>query len=98
MSSVDTLHRRVFVGTVSNVLGLAVIVICSLALIPLILHRVGATDYGILILITSIASFVYLLDIGISAGLVSTLPSTSRCRGSSTSTGTRDGSFRRSSR
>src|SRR5947209_790367 len=70
MSGVDTLHRRVFLGTVSNLLGQGVIVICLLALIPVIVHRVGATDYGILILITSIASFVYLLDIGISAGLV----------------------------
>src|SRR5947209_7310012 len=70
MSGVDTLHRRVFLGTVSNLLGQGVIVICLLALIPVIVHRVGATDYGILVLITSIASFVYLLDIGMSAGLV----------------------------
>src|SRR5947209_20229219 len=70
MSGVDTLHRRVFLGTVSNLLGQGVIVICLLALIPVIVHQVGATDYGILVLITTIASFVYLLDIGISAGLV----------------------------
>jgi O-antigen/teichoic acid export membrane protein len=47
-----------------------VIVISSLVLIPVIVDRVGITDYGILVLITSVASFVYLLDIGISAGLV----------------------------
>src|SRR5436305_8926365 len=70
MSSSDSLHKRFFVGTVSNLLGQGVVVICSLALIPLIVHRVGATDYGILVLVTSIASFVYLLDIGISAALV----------------------------
>ncbi len=70
MSSIGTLHRRVFVGTVSNLLGQGVIVICALALTPIIVHRVGATDYGIWVLIGSIASFVYLLDIGISAGLV----------------------------
>jgi O-antigen/teichoic acid export membrane protein len=70
MSRADTLHRRVFVGTLSNLLGQGVIVISSLALIPLIVDRVGVTDYGILVLITSVASFVYLLDIGISAGLV----------------------------
>jgi O-antigen/teichoic acid export membrane protein len=70
MSNSDSLHKRVFVGTVSNLLGQGVIVICSLALVPVIVHRVGATDYGILVLATAIASFLYLLDVGISAGLV----------------------------
>jgi O-antigen/teichoic acid export membrane protein len=70
MSSVDPLHRRFFVGTLSNLLGQGVIVVSSLALIPLIVHRVGATDFGIWILVGSIASFVFLLEIGISAGLV----------------------------
>jgi O-antigen/teichoic acid export membrane protein len=70
MSSGDSLHKRVFVGTVSNLLGMGVIVICSLALVPVIVHRVGATDYGILVVATAIASFFYLLDVGISAGLV----------------------------
>lgn len=70
MNGTDTLHRRVFLGTVSNLLGQGVIVVSSLVMTPVILHRVGTTDYGILILVTSVASFVYLLDIGISAGLV----------------------------
>jgi O-antigen/teichoic acid export membrane protein len=65
-----SLHRRVFVGTVSNLLGQGVIVITSLVLLPIIVHRVGATDYGIWVLVGSVVSFVFLLDIGISAGLV----------------------------
>jgi len=70
MSRADPLHRRFFVGTLSNLLGQGVIVITSLAILPIIVHRVGATDYGIWILIVSVANFIFVLDIGISAGLV----------------------------
>jgi O-antigen/teichoic acid export membrane protein len=70
MNSNGSVHLRVFLGTLSNLLGQGVIVIASLVLLPIIVHRVGATDYGIWVLIGSIASFVFLLDIGMSAGLV----------------------------
>jgi O-antigen/teichoic acid export membrane protein len=54
----------------SNSLGLTVVVVVNLALVPFILREVGATDYGLWILVVSITSFVSLLDIGIAAGLI----------------------------
>jgi O-antigen/teichoic acid export membrane protein len=66
----DPLPRRLFLGTVSNFLGQAVVVLSGLIVLPVIVHHVGATDYGIWVVIWSVTSFVFLLDIGISGGLV----------------------------
>lgn len=70
MTPAGPVHRRVLRGTMSNVAGQAVIVITAIALVPIVLHDVGATDYGTWILITSIASLATLLDAGMSAALV----------------------------
>jgi O-antigen/teichoic acid export membrane protein len=62
--------RRVVVGTLSNSIGQAVVVLSSLALTPFFVGQVGATAYGLWVLVGSLTSFVYLLDLGLSAALV----------------------------
>src|SRR5207253_6832931 len=65
-----SIARRVAVGTATNVAGQALVVLSALALAPIIVHAVGATDYGVWVLIGSIASFGFLFELGISAALV----------------------------
>ena len=65
-----SIARRVAVGTATNVAGQALVVLSALALVPIIVHAVGATDYGVWVLIGSIASFGFLFELGISAALV----------------------------
>jgi O-antigen/teichoic acid export membrane protein len=62
--------RRVAVGTATNVVGQAVVVLSSIALAPVIVHAVGATAYGVWVLIGAVASFGFLVELGISAALV----------------------------
>jgi O-antigen/teichoic acid export membrane protein len=63
-------ESRLFFGTLSNVVGQGVIVLAGLLVVPLIVHRVGATDYGIWAVTVSIATLVQLVDLGVSDGLV----------------------------
>jgi O-antigen/teichoic acid export membrane protein len=62
--------RRVAVGTATNVAGQAVVTLSLIALAPIILHAVGATAYGVWVLVGSVASFGFLVELGISAALV----------------------------
>lgn len=64
------LESRLFFGTLSNVVGQGVIVLAGLLVVPLIVHRVGATYYGIWAVTVSIATLVQLVDLGVSDGLV----------------------------
>jgi O-antigen/teichoic acid export membrane protein len=64
------LESRLFFGTLSNVVGQGVIVLAGLLVVPLIVHRVGATDYGIWAVTVSVASLVQIADLGVSDGLV----------------------------
>jgi O-antigen/teichoic acid export membrane protein len=65
-----SIARRVILGTATNAAGQGFIVLVQLALIPLIVHRVGATDFGIWVVAGAVASFAFLLDMGVSAALV----------------------------
>jgi O-antigen/teichoic acid export membrane protein len=62
--------RRVAVGTATNVVGQAVVALSLIALAPITVHAVGATDYGVWVLVGSVASFGFLIELGISAALV----------------------------
>lgn len=62
--------RRIATGTVANVFGQAVVLLVGIVLAPIILHFVGATDLGIWIVIDAVGSFAFLVELGISAGLV----------------------------
>ena len=70
MSGEHAVARRVAVGTASNALGRIVSVVAGIAATPIIVHAVGATDYGTWILIAAIAAFGTLFEFGMSAGLV----------------------------
>jgi O-antigen/teichoic acid export membrane protein len=70
MSGLHAVARRVAAGTASNALGRVIILVSRIAVTPVIVHAVGATDYGVWVLIASIATFGGILELGISAGLV----------------------------
>ena len=70
MSGEHAVARRVAVGTASNALGRLVTLLAGIVATPIIVHAVGATDYGTWVLIASIATFGTLFEFGMSAGLV----------------------------
>jgi O-antigen/teichoic acid export membrane protein len=70
MSEQHALARRAAAGTATNVAGQAVVILTLLVLAPVVAHAVGPTDYGVWVLIGSVASFAFLLELGISAALV----------------------------
>jgi O-antigen/teichoic acid export membrane protein len=70
MTKEHAVARRVALGTATNVIGQAVVLITLLAAAPIIVHAVGATDFGVWVVVGSVASFALLLDLGISSGLV----------------------------
>jgi O-antigen/teichoic acid export membrane protein len=70
MSGLHAVARKVAAGTASNAGGRAVILISRILVTPVIVHAVGATDYGVWVLVASIATVGGVLELGISAGLV----------------------------
>jgi O-antigen/teichoic acid export membrane protein len=70
MSGRHRVVRRVAVGTASNVAGQTVVLVTRIILAALIVRAVGAKEFGIWALISAIASLGFLLELGISAGLV----------------------------
>lgn len=51
-------------------LGQALVIVCSLVLVPIVLDAVGVVDYGIWILADTVLTFVFLVDAGMSTALV----------------------------
>jgi O-antigen/teichoic acid export membrane protein len=70
MTPQRSIARRVAVGTATNGVGQAVVVLSLIALAPIVVHAVGATDYGVWVLIGSVASFGFLFELGVSAALI----------------------------
>lgn len=70
MTEEHSVARRVAAGTASNAVGRAVVLVSRIAVMPIILHAVGATDFGIWVVIGAVAGFGVMLELGISAGLV----------------------------
>ena len=67
----DTVIRgHVFRSTASNLVGQAVILGTGFFLAPFVLHRVGASDYGLWILISSLTGYASVLEFGISSAVV----------------------------
>jgi O-antigen/teichoic acid export membrane protein len=62
--------RRVATGTLANVFGKGTVLLVGIVLAPIILHFVGATNLGIWIVIDTVGSFAFLVEMGISAGLI----------------------------
>ena len=70
MSRDRSLASRVATGTAANAVGQAVVLISLIALTPIIVHAVGAGDYGVWVLIGSVASLGFLAEVGLSAALI----------------------------
>lgn len=70
MTGEHAVARRVAVGTASNAVGRLAIMVAGIVATPIIVHAVGATDYGTWIVVAAIASFGTLFEFGLSAGLV----------------------------
>jgi O-antigen/teichoic acid export membrane protein len=69
-NSRQSVAARVAIGTVSNYAGKVFAAVIAFFLTPFVLHRLGATEFGIWALLVSIASYGSLLDFGIGAALV----------------------------
>ena len=63
------LGRRVVRAAASNVTGRFVSIVVWFLLTPVILHAVGPVSYGLWALVTSLVSYGFLLDLGVSATL-----------------------------
>jgi O-antigen/teichoic acid export membrane protein len=70
MKQEHSIARRVAGGTAANVAGQTVVVLSRIALVPVIVHAVGVTDFGVWVVVGSVASFAFLLDLGMSTALV----------------------------
>ena len=67
----DTVIRgHVFRSTASNLVGQAVILGTGFLLAPFVLHHVGASDYGLWILISSLTGYASVLEFGISSAVI----------------------------
>lgn len=56
-------------STLSNVAGQAIVLLIWFALTPFIVHRLGAGDYGIWVLVASFVAYGGLLDLGVGAAV-----------------------------
>jgi O-antigen/teichoic acid export membrane protein len=75
-----SIPHRVLRSTATNVVGRVVVVGIGFLLTPFILHRVGAVDFGLWMLVESIVGYGALLDLGISAAVIKYV-SENRARG-----------------
>jgi O-antigen/teichoic acid export membrane protein len=59
------LRRRVAIGTTSNFIGQIIVFVVSFVLTPIILYYLGASVYGLWILLGSVVAYSSVLDLGI---------------------------------
>lgn len=62
--------RRLVLAALSNMASQAVGVLTLIVIAPIVLHRVGAASFGVWVLVGSVGSFGFLLDLGVSAAVV----------------------------
>jgi O-antigen/teichoic acid export membrane protein len=61
----SAIRRRIIIGTTSNFIGQIFVFLVSFLLTPFILNQLGATLYGLWILLGSIVAYSAILDLGI---------------------------------
>ena len=67
----DSLIRgHVFRSTASNLAGQAVILATGFFLAPFVLHRIGPSDYGLWVLVSSLTGYASVLEFGISSAVI----------------------------
>ncbi len=64
------LGRRIFLSTASNYVGQIVVIGVWFLLTPFILDRLGATQYGLWVLVASFLAYGTLLDLGVNEAVV----------------------------
>lgn len=65
-----TIWDKISRNVLSNFAGTAVALAVGFFLMPFIIHRIGATAYGIWMLVTSVVGYMGLLDVGLAPTLV----------------------------
>ena len=65
-----TVRNRVVRNTISNYLGQIVVLGTGFALTPFVLHQLGATVYGLWLLVGSVVAYGGLLDLGIATAVI----------------------------
>jgi O-antigen/teichoic acid export membrane protein len=64
------IRNHVFRSTGSNLIGQIVILGTGFLLAPFVLHRIGAADYGLWILVNSLTGYASVLEFGISSAVI----------------------------
>src|SRR6185295_17319773 len=64
-----TIARHLMRSTASNVAGQIVVLGVWFGLTPFIVHRLGATEYGLWVLVASLIAYGNLLDLGVGAAV-----------------------------
>jgi O-antigen/teichoic acid export membrane protein len=64
------MRRHVFRSTASNIIGQAVILGVGFLLAPFVLRKVGVSDYGLWILVSSLTGYASVLEFGISSAVI----------------------------
>jgi O-antigen/teichoic acid export membrane protein len=64
------IRKHVFRSTASNLIGQAVILGVGFLLAPFVLRRIGAADYGLWVLVSSLTGYASVLEFGISSAVI----------------------------
>lgn len=73
-SSADTRSKKMYKNTVAMMFIKGASILISLMSAPIMLHHVNRADYGVLLTLTSIVSWVGMMDVGLGNGLRNILP------------------------
>lgn len=63
------IHKKIGLGTLTGSMATVISIISSIVAVPLFIRTVGAEQYGIFILITTVLGFVGLTDLGITSAV-----------------------------
>lgn len=70
----NLIRRRIVFGTLSNYTGQIISLITWFLLTPFILGRLGAADYGLWLLVSSVVAYGQLLDFGMTSAVIKYVP------------------------
>jgi len=65
-----TIWDKIFRNVLSNLSGTAVALVVGFFLMPFVVHRIGLTEFGIWMLVSSLVGYMGLLDVGLAPTLV----------------------------
>lgn len=74
IQNTDGRSIKMYKNTVAMIIIKGASILISLMSVPIMLHHVNRADYGVLLTLTSIVSWVGMMDIGLGNGLRNTIP------------------------